>query len=99
MRQLDSLSSEERFQAIMNIHGAMLMFQNSYYLAQEGTLDKEIQESLIEIINGIKRSSGFAVFWEARKSIFLKDFQNYVEEILASDRINSEAVYEFEKTN
>jgi hypothetical protein len=90
----DSLKPEERFQAIMNIHGAMLTFQNSYYLVKEGTLDQEIQQSLLEIINGIKRTPGFTVFWESRKSIFLKEFQEYVEEIIASQKVTSEGVYE-----
>lgn len=90
----DSLKPEERFQAIMNIHGAMLAFQNSYYLVKEGTLDQEIQQSLLEIINGIKRTPGFIVFWKSRKSIFLKEFQNYVEEIMASEKVTSEGVYD-----
>ena len=90
----DSLKPEERFQAIMNIHGAMLAFQNSYYLVKEGTLDQEIQQSLLEIINGIKKTPGFLVFWKARKSIFLKEFQEYVEEIIASEKVTSEGVYE-----
>lgn len=93
----DSLSNEERFQAIMNIHGAMLTFQNSYYLAQEGTLDEEIHQSLVEIINGVKNSPGFHVFWEARKSIFLTDFQEYVEQNIASDKVNSEGIYNLNK--
>ena len=93
----DSLSQEERFQAVMNIHGAMLMLQNSYYLAQEGTLDQEIHKSLIEIINGIKNSPGFKVFWKARKSIFLKDFQDYIESIIVSEKINSEGIYSLKK--
>ncbi len=90
----DSLKPEERFQAIMNIHGAMLTFQNSYYLAKEGTLDQEIQQSLVEIINGIKKTPGFTVFWKARKSIFLKDFQEYVDEIIESEKVTSKGVYE-----
>ena len=90
----DSLKPEERFQAIMNIHGAMLAFQNSYYLVKEGTLDQEIQQSLLEIINGIKTTPGFLVFWKARKSIFLMEFQEYVEEIIASKKVTSEGVYE-----
>ena len=99
MAQPDSLDPEEKFQAVMNIHGAMLMFQNSYYLAKEGTLDREIHQSLVEIINGIKNSPGFTVFWQARKSIFLKDFQDYVERIVAGEKINSQGIYQMTEEN
>ena len=97
MTNPDSLTPEQRFQAIVNIHGIMLTWQNSYYLVKEGTLDKRIHESLLEIINGVKNNPGFIIFWESRKSIFLKEFQEYVEEIMASDKLNSQGVYKFEK--
>ena len=41
MTKPDSLTPEKRFQAIVNIHGIMLTWQNSFYLVKEGTLDKE----------------------------------------------------------
>lgn len=94
LKNPDSLKPEEKFQAIMNIHGAMITFQNSYYLVKEGTLDHEIQQSLLEIINGIKKSPGFIVFWKARKSIFLKGFQEYVEDIIKSEKVTSEGVFD-----
>jgi hypothetical protein len=94
MSNPDSLKPEEKFQAIMSIHSAMLAFQNSYYLVKEGTLDEEIHQSLIEIINGIKKSPGFIEFWKIRKSIFRKDFQEYVDEIISSEKINSKGLYE-----
>ena len=46
MANPDSLTSEERFQVIIILHGLFLTFQNSYYLSQEGTLDSRIQESI-----------------------------------------------------
>jgi len=97
MTKPESLTPEQRFQAIVNIHGIMLTWQNSYYLLKEGTLDKRVHESLLEIINGVKNNPGFLIFWEARKSIFLKEFQEYVEEIMATDKLNSEGVYQYEK--
>jgi hypothetical protein len=51
----------------------------------------------LEIINGIKTTPGFIVFWKARKSIFLKDFQEYVEEIMASEKVTSEGIYKIAK--
>lgn len=101
MTNPDKLTAEQRFQAIVNIHGIMLTWQNSYYLVKEGTLDKRVHQSLLEIINGVKNNPGFHIYWEQRKSIFLKDFQDYVENIIASDKLNSEGIYRYEerKTN
>lgn len=93
MTRPDDLTPEERFQAIVNIHGIMLTWQNSYYLVKEGTLDKRVHESLLEIINGVKNNPGFNIFWESRKTIFLKEFQDYVENIMSSDKLNSEGIY------
>ena len=94
MTNPDSLTSEERFQAIMNLQGIMLTWQNSYYLVKEGTLDKRVHESLLEIINGVKNNPGFQLFWQSRKATFLKEFQEYVEELMATDKTNSEGIYD-----
>jgi hypothetical protein len=97
MTNPDSITPVERFQAIMNLHGILLTWQNSYYLVKEGTLDKRVQESLLEIINGVKNNPGFQIFWQSRKAIFLKEFQEYVEKIMATDKTNSEGIYDVEK--
>ena len=94
MTNPDSITPVERFQAIMNLHGILLTWQNSYYLVKEGTLDKRVQESLLEIINGVKNNPGFQIFWQSRKATFLKEFQEYVEGLMASDKINSEGIYD-----
>lgn len=94
MTNPNSITPVERFQAIMNLHGILLTWQNSYYLVKEGTLDKRVQESLLEIINGVKNNPGFQIFWQSRKAIFLKEFQEYVEEIMATDKTNSEGIYD-----
>lgn len=98
----ESLTPEEQYQAIMNAHGIVLSWQNSFYLVREGTLDEGVHKSLVEIINGIKNSPGFIIFWKSRKSIFLQEFQEYVEKIMESDKSNSENLYrheEEERTN
>jgi ABC-type antimicrobial peptide transport system permease subunit len=80
------LSPEEKLQFVMNLHGLFMSFQNSYYLVTEGTLEKRIQESMTEVIVGVKDQPGFQLFWEQRKSIFFKEFRDYVESILITDR-------------
>lgn len=80
----EELTREEWFQFVMNLHGLMLNFQNSYYLANEGTLDEEVQQSLTEVIFGIKDQPGFLRYWNQRRSIFFEEFQGHVDMIIAS---------------
>ena len=89
----DSLSPEQKFQAVMNIHGLFLLFQNTYYLANEGTLETQIQHTLTEAIVGVRDQPGLVLFWKQRRSIFLRGFQEHVDTILASDRTVSEGVF------
>ena len=93
MAEPDSFSQQERYPHIMNMHGLWLSFQNSYYLAKEGTLDNRIHESLTEVLIATKNQPGFLLYWESRKSIFFPEFQDYVENIMKSGRVVSEGVY------
>ena len=56
----DSLSREELFQFVIQMHGLMLEYQAAYYLSQEGTLDTELQESITNTLLGVKDMPGFA---------------------------------------
>jgi hypothetical protein len=89
----DSMTKEEQLRHIYNLHGLLLTFQNSYYLALEGTLDERIPESLNQVIVGVKDQPGFQLYWNARKSIFFKEYRDYVDTILNSNENVSEGVY------
>ena len=89
----NSLSPQERFQATMNIHGLFLVFQNSYYLANEGTLEQSILRSLTAAMLSAKGTPGLHLFWKQRRSIFMEEFQNFVDSILDSDRTVSEGLF------
>ena len=93
MTDPDTLSREEWFQFTMNFHAAMLNFQNSYYLVDEGTLDPQIRDSLTAVIGAVKDLPGFARYWQQRRPIFFTEFQYYVDGILDSDIENSEGLY------
>ena len=88
-----SLSPEQKFQAAMNLHGLFLIFQNTYYLVNEGTLEQSILHSLTEAIVGVKEQPGFLLFWKQRRSIFLEGFQEYVDSLVASDRKASDGLF------
>jgi hypothetical protein len=89
----DVLTAEERFQAILSLHGLFLSFQNSFYLSRQGTLDADIRQSLTEVVVAVKHTAGIHHFWSARKKIFFKDFQEYIDGVLAADYSVSESLY------
>ena len=93
MADPDSLTSEERFQVIITLHGLFLTFQNSYYLSQEGTLDSRIQESITKAAVGVKDQPGFRLFWKLRRELFFPEFQKHIDEIVDTDIEISEGMY------
>ena len=77
-----ALSNQEEFQFLMMMHGAMLAFQNSYLLAEEGTIDFELRESATTAMSGIKELPGFRRYWRQRRSYLHSGFADYVDQLL-----------------
>ena len=76
------LSNEEEFQFLMMLHGAFLAFQNSYLLAEEGTIDSELREAITAAILGVKSLPGMTRYWRQRKSYLHSGFAEYVDHLL-----------------
>ncbi|WP_228853485.1 hypothetical protein [Aegicerativicinus sediminis] len=93
MADPEALTSEERFQVIISLHGLFLTFQNSYYLSQQGTLDSHIEESITKAAIGVKDQPGFRLFWKLRRELFFPEFQNHIDEIVDTDIEISEGMY------
>ena len=89
----DSLNQGEKFQAVMLIHAAILSFQNSYYLVEEGSLDERIRNTITEAIVVIKDTPGWTYYWENRRPLFFPEFQTYVDELMVVDREVSKSIY------
>ena len=87
-------TSAEKFQATILMHGLILSFQNNYYLANEGTLDQNVQKSLTASISAIKNQPGWQEYWENRKSHFFVEFRDYMNSILISGYEVDEGIYE-----
>ncbi len=77
-----ALSNQEEFQFLMMMHGSVLAFQNSYLLAEEGTIDFELRESATTAMSGIKELPGFRRYWRQRKSYLHSGFADYVDQLL-----------------
>ena len=77
----EALPDEEEFQFLMMTHGFFLGMQNSYLLAQEGTIDEELRNSLEHSIDGTSNLPGMSRYWRQRKSYLHAGFVEWVEEI------------------
>ncbi|MCA6074892.1 hypothetical protein [Fulvivirga sedimenti] len=93
MANPDSLTSEERFQVIISLHGLFLTFQNSFYLSQQGTLDSHIEESITKAAVGVKDQPGFRLFWKLRRELFFPEFQKHIDDIVNTEIDISEGLY------
>ena len=82
----DSLTAKQRFPNMMALHAIFLSFENSYYLKNEGTLDENIHESIVDVLLFSKNKDGLKLYWNTRKKLFSKDFQIYVDNILNDNK-------------
>jgi len=94
LTDFDSLAQEEKFQMVMYFHAVMLAFQNSFYLANEGTLDPGIRDTIVESVVVIKDTPGWHYFWENRRPLFLPEFQVFIDELMKDDREISQSLYQ-----
>jgi len=88
----EALSNEEEFQFLMMLHGAFLAFQNSYLLAEEGTIDTDLREAITAAILGVKYTPGMERYWRQRKSYLHAGFVRYVDELLEQDEVTDVTV-------
>jgi hypothetical protein len=66
----------------MLTHSAFIGFQRGYFLAQEGTLDEELRDSIGSAVQAVNHLPGVRVYWRQRKSFFQPEFIAWVEELL-----------------
>ena len=84
----NSLSREETVQFVYMLHGLMLQYQAAFYVSEQGTLDVEMRESLINTILGITKLPGFLKYWSQRREVFKASFRTFVDDLLASGKTN-----------
>jgi hypothetical protein len=89
----EALPNREEFQFLMMLHGAFLAFQNGYLLAEEGTIDIELRESVTAAITGVKSLPGTKRYWRQRRSYLHPDFVDYVEHLFEQEAEVSVDIY------
>ena len=95
----EALPNEEEFQFLMIFHAVFLAFQNSYWLAEEGTLDPELLEALTAAILGVKDTPGMQRYWRQRRSYLNASFGLYVDELLQRETNTSMDIYRIPESN
>ena len=95
MNDPDSLTSAERLQAVLAVHGALVNFQTSFLLANEGTLDNQIKDAILEAVVVVKDKPGFKYYWEQRRAFFYDEFQDYVEQLMKVERTTSNDILSY----
>lgn len=88
MTNPESLSAEDLFQFVVQLHGLLLEYQAIYYLSQEGTLDTELQESVTKTLLGIKDLPGFRLYWSQRRSVFQNSFRRHIDDLITTGPTN-----------
>lgn len=74
-----SLTKDEEYQFLMLTHGAFLGFQNMYLLAEEGTIDEELLDTIRTTIDSIDRLPGLKRYWRQRRSYLHAGFADWVD--------------------
>ena len=86
-----SVTPDERFKAVMNLHALMLILQSSFYLEEEGTLSPQIHRSMTTAMTS---EPGVQYYWEQRKQIFVNEnFIAYMDQLLADGYTHSIDLY------
>jgi hypothetical protein len=93
-----ALSNQEEFQFLMMMHGAFLAFQNSYLLAEEGTIDAELREAITAAILGVKSLPGMSRYWRQRRNYLHSGFVDYVDQLVKQEAEVSVDIYRAEET-
>lgn len=94
----ESLSREAQFQFLMLLHGFFLGFQRNFFLAQEGTLNEELRDSIGTAIIAVNHLPGIDFYWRQRKSFFQPEFVAWTEELLRRESISDMEVYKLRET-
>ena len=89
----EPLPNKEEFQFLMMFHGAFLAMQNSYLLAEEGTIDIDLREALTSVLLGVKDTPGMRRYWQQRKSTLHSDFADYIDELLEEKTVPDMDIY------
>jgi hypothetical protein len=96
MTNPETLTREETAQFVYIFHGLFLEYQAAFYVAEQGALDVELRDLLVNTLAGVREQPGFQKYWSQRRDIFKPSFRAFVDELIAKGRTNEnlEQLYE-----
>ncbi len=89
----EALSGQGQYQFVMLVHAAFLGFQRGYLLAQEGTLDVGLRDSVAPGIIATNHLPGTQLYWRQRKAFFQPEFVDWVEDLLDRESLTDMDAY------
>ena len=92
-------SREAEFQFMMMFHGVFLAFQNSYLMAEEGTVDSELVDGLAGAILTVKDTPGMKRYWQQRRTLLHPRFVRYVDDLLQREGETPMEIYRESETD
>jgi hypothetical protein len=88
MTNPEVLNREETAQFVYMFHGLFLEYQAAYYVAEQGTLDVEMRDFLVNTLAGVREQPGFLKYWNQRREIFNPSFRAFVDDLIAQGTTN-----------
>ncbi len=93
MSDPSALSEDDAFVYLMNVHSAMLGYQNVFFLGTEGTLDASLYLAMSATMVAVVPTPGFQWYWKQRADFFTPEFRVFVEELMASGAEGGAEIY------
>ena len=89
----ESLTENNRADFIYLLRGGMLLYQNAFFLGQEGTLDSSLQTVTLGTVSAIIDQLGFKLYWGQRELVFTRSFRDYIERLESLDGSSLTGLY------
>lgn len=93
MTSSEPLATHDEFQFMMMMHAVLLGMQNSYLLAEEGTIDVEFREAITTAMVAVKDLPGMSRYWRQRRGFYHSGFAEHVDALLAREAIETLDMY------
>jgi hypothetical protein len=89
----EALSKQAQYQYVMMLHSFFIGYQRSFFLAQEGTLDVGLRDSIGTAIVAVNHLPGTHLYWRQRKAYFQPEFVDWVEGLLNRESLTDMDAY------
>jgi hypothetical protein len=88
MTDPETLNREETAQFVYMFHGLFLQYQAAYYVAEQGTLDIEMRDFLVNTLAGVREQPGFIRYRNQRRELFKPSIRTFVDDLIARGTTN-----------